>query len=84
MVFESDWLNSKIERMRAGKSLLDGADAVAQLSEEQVAILRCAAHLHAIEPGASDPEPGFLARLRSRVLSESAGAVPGQSVEEKN
>jgi hypothetical protein len=77
-----DWLNGRIDRMQAGRSLFPIDPPELDRPGEYIAMLRMAAQLNGVallrRPGALDPDPQFLARLRDKVLSacEEAAAPP--------
>ena len=63
-----DWLNNQIDRLRADERLSSpDAYPVSGLSAEDAAMLQMAAHLNSLRPGASDPDPRFVADLRARM-----------------
>ena len=64
----NDWLNEKIDQMRAGKSLLTKRQLTSyQPDVEDIAALRMAARFNAASPGAAQPNEEFVERLRARL-----------------
>lgn len=76
MVARIDWLNNGIERMLAGQSPLTPNEWGVRESvlARDVDLLRLAAQLNSLQEGASEPEPGFVARLRTRLVLEAQQA----------
>ena len=81
-----DWLNGRIDRMQAGRSLFPIDPPELDQPGEYLAMLQMAAQLNAVatlrRPGALDPDPQFLVRLRDKVLSacEEAAAPPRSEI----
>jgi hypothetical protein len=74
---EIERLNDIIERMQAGKSLnLPGTTGASMVYFDagEIEVLQLAAQLSAARPGADQPAPAFVARLRAQMLAEAAGA----------
>ena len=71
-----DWLNARIDGMQAGRSLFPPDPFELDQPGEYIAMLQMAAQLNGLaalqRPGALDPDPQFLARLRDKVLSTCA------------
>ena len=70
MVARLDWLNNGIDRMLAGKRPLTVEEWGAQdaIRSKDVDMLMWAAEFNSIRPGAAEPDPTFLAKLRSSML----------------
>ena len=65
-----NWLNDQIERLQAGRGIASAPHTDAyQPDDEDVLMLQMAALLNSGRPGATDPEPGFLERLRGQVIA---------------
>lgn len=77
-----DWLDGEIERMHAGRRLSTAGLVDVGEPGEAIAILQMAARLNSLRPGALEPDPGFLAGLRDRVLvaCEEAEASHGPPI----
>jgi hypothetical protein len=73
MVARIEWLNNSIDRMLAGTSPLTPEQWTTRHSiiERDIEMLRQAARLNALRPGASHPDPAFTSRLRERMLAEA-------------
>ena len=56
---EIDWLNSQIDLMQAGRSLRPAGPVKLDEPGESIAMLRMAAQLNSLRPGALDPDPVF-------------------------
>ncbi len=73
---DRDTCNNYIDRLQADASpgahiTWRGNGAKGQQVGLDVAMLQMAAHLNSMRPGANVPNMGFVAQLRSRVLSET-------------
>jgi hypothetical protein len=74
MVARMEWLNENIERMLAGKRPYTPEHWMVRerIIERDVDLLQQAARLNSLRPGAVQPDPGFVLRLRERMLAEAA------------
>jgi hypothetical protein len=72
MVARIEWLNDGIDRMLAGKQPVTPERWPMQRSiiERDVELLQQAAELNSLRSSASQPDPGFIAGLRERLLVE--------------
>ena len=70
---QTEIINNRIDRMLADRSLggLQAWDNSG--ASDEAAMLQMAAHLSSMRPAACSPTSQFVARLRSRMLSEVAG-----------
>jgi hypothetical protein len=70
MVARLDWLNNGIDRMLAGKRPLTVEEWGTQdaIRAKDVDMLMWAAEFNSIRSGAAEPDPTFLAKLRSSML----------------
>ncbi len=70
MVARLDWLNNGIDRMLAGKRprTIEEWGTPDAIRSKDVDMLMWAAEFNSIRPGAAQPDPTFLAKLRSRML----------------
>lgn len=70
MVARLDWLNNGIDRMLAGKRPLTVEEwgAPDTIRSKDVDMLRWGAEFNSVRQGAAQPDPGFLANLRSKML----------------
>jgi hypothetical protein len=73
MVARIEWLNDGIDRMFAGKRPVTPERWPMQRSiiERDVELLQQAAEFNSLRSGASQPDPGFISRLRERMLAEA-------------
>ena len=73
MLARIEWLNDGIERMLAGKRPWTPERWAVQRSiiGRDVELLQKAAELNTLRPDASRPDPGFVSRLRERMLAEA-------------
>ena len=73
MVARIDWLNDGIDRMLAGKSPVTPEQwkGPESIIERDVELLQLAAGLNSLRPGASQPDLGFVRRLRERIADET-------------
>jgi hypothetical protein len=74
MVARIDWLNNCIDRMLAGKRppTPERWGVKDCIMSKDVDLLRHAAELASLRPGASEPDPLFIAQTRTRMLAEAA------------
>jgi Rieske Fe-S protein len=70
-VLAANALDERIERMRA-----DRRPSTTRLSPDEARMQVIAAALRAQEPGADEPDPDFVARLRQRLLDPAAAPQP--------
>jgi cytochrome b6-f complex iron-sulfur subunit len=70
-VLAANALDERIERMRA-----DRRPSSTRLSPDEARMQVIAAALRAQEPGADEPDPDFVARLRQRLLDPAAAPQP--------
>lgn len=74
-------LNNYIDRLqvdaspRTGEMGSSGDGEGTQPGGIEIAMLQMAAHLNNLRAHAGVPDPGFVARLRSRVVAEAAGGT---------
>jgi hypothetical protein len=75
MVARIDWVNNFIDRMLAGKRPLTPEQWGMRdsIMAKDVDLLRQAAPINSLRPGAAEPDRNFIASLRERVLLEAAG-----------
>ena len=73
MVARIDWLNDGIERMLAGKRPFTPEQwkGPERIIGRDVHLLRLAAGLNSLRPEADEPDPGFIGRLRERMVAEA-------------
>jgi hypothetical protein len=74
---EIERLNDHIDRMQSGKSPLaveTAGGTMVYYDANHIWLLQLAAQLAALRPGAAQPDPAFVSRLRKRVLMEVAGS----------
>ena len=73
MVARIEWLNDGIDRMLAGRRPLtpERWAMLRSIIERDVELLRHAANLNTLRSGASQPDPGFISRLREQMLAEA-------------
>ncbi len=77
-VLAAEALNQRIERMRAGRG-----PASVPLSEDEARMQVMAARLRASAPGADEPDPDFVARLRQQMRAPADASQPIQLVERR-
>lgn len=72
MLTRIDWLDICIARFLEGRKAPTPYEwgSTASITSRDVDLIRQSAHFITLRPGASDPAPGFIARLRERMLAE--------------
>lgn len=70
MVARLDWLNNGIDRMLAGKRPLTVEEwgTSEAIRSKDIDMLRWAAEFNSTRQGAAQPDPTFLANLRTKIL----------------
>ena len=73
MVARMEWLNDNIERMLSGKRPFTSEQwrGPERIMERDLVLHQQAAELNSLRPGAAQPDPSFVIRLRERMLAEA-------------
>jgi len=75
MGVQTEIINKRIDRMQADRSFLGLQAWDDSEQSDEVEVLRMAAHLNSLRPGAGTPNPDFVASLRARMLATATGVI---------